>query len=124
MPTRLAKTIVVFMMLALHALAAAVYSGGPPPGPGEMGTGPFSLNEFPPLFLPERYWNPRHPQYVAIDRNAIPNPEVTASLRRAEAAMGTIFDRLTLPLVLEGEKKPKPLRYFEHLYKELSSIDK
>ena len=71
--------------------------------------------EFPNYFLPE--------QYRTLEPAQVPDSVVFEQERKLNAALQSLFERLTIPIVRDGETKPSMVRYFEHLEGELRKID-
>jgi hypothetical protein len=63
--------------------------------------------EFPNYFVNEQYRN--------LSPNQIPEGEIKRGRDVLEKALGSIFDRMTLPVVLEGESTAKPVKYFAYI---------
>src|SRR5688572_18671521 len=78
-------------------------------------TRPFSLEEFPRYFL--------KPEFRRLPPNQVPATEVARARKVMEQALQSVFRRLTVPLVPDGETVVKNVRYFDHLDKKLRPID-
>lgn len=71
--------------------------------------------EFPNLFLPAKY-REQPPE-------KIPESVIARSQDLLNAAIGSLFDRLVLPVVPEGQSKPKLTRYFPYMRDQIHVID-
>ncbi len=71
--------------------------------------------EFPNYFLPA--------EYRALPRASVPADQLAKARDRLERAMGSVFDRLIIPIVPVGASKPEMVRYFPYMEKNLKKID-
>lgn len=77
-------------------------------------SGLFDLShEFPNFFLPA--------QYRGLPRNEVPPAVIQHSRELLEAALNSIFNRLTVPIFKDGQYVSVP--YFEYLHTEIHKID-
>ncbi len=106
----LPKNVEMFLRAVLAFLMLTVY--------GVLHAQNFDVSEFPNYFLPPAL---RGMSAEEISRNH--SAELLATKRRLNAALGMMFSRLTVPLVMNESEGPKNYRYFDTLYKELRPID-
>lgn len=71
--------------------------------------------EFANYFLPV--------QYRGLDPSQIPHSVIAESRRLVEAAMASVYSRLTVPIVTNSKEKAKLIRYFPFIKSELKKID-
>lgn len=71
--------------------------------------------EFPNYFIKE--------EFRALKWDEIPEHEANRALKRLEQALYSVFQRLTIPVMLEGRDRPVRVRYFSFAKDILGKID-
>jgi hypothetical protein len=75
----------------------------------------FNSSEFRNFFLPQ--------EFRETPSEQIPKQVIVDAEKKLEKALSSVFERLTVPLVLAGEEKPTSVRYLKYLTEELKKID-
>jgi len=102
------ESCILRVLICCFLLTGAASHAGP--GDFDANARPAIFNkgeEFPSFFLPQAYRN--------VPADKVPAEVVAASRVKMEQALASVFKRLTIPIVPEGEAGVRQVRYFEYV---------